>query len=367
MNILLSDGTSRTGIAEIMAKVPDRLDEVQIANLLNLKYQDVQAKHQTCFLLGSLRQRAATLKLKFSVDEMSVESLSRILEKDIVVCAAVAVADRLVGRSGRDLFSADELSNGIETALLNLREPKKKKDGGYAHSASTRALMCDELGESTLPLLFYSRNGSPVTVMSFESRISTIWSPMRFSGSKDTVQGVTRIIWELFDNTHQHARVNRDHNLISHSLRGCFLDYQWVDNMVPMTNGHPLDNFMEESKSKGAIHFLFITIFDSGIGIPEHRRPTNQVGPPRSDFELLEECFGFNHGGSFNRSKGLPTVAAILGEMEIPGAAFIQTGSVSAILRGESISPISSKSAGKTGTCFSVILPYSEKGFGAKQ
>lgn len=358
MRISISETKHLRGLDEVMLAMPASISEAEVSLPVSLSYEDVLAKQQVAFLLTTIRQRASVLRLRVFVEKLSEE----LIVKDSLLFTALCLSDSVENAAGSFAYNRSQLTNMLAGAAEARRKPKQKTDGTYHSNASQRVIVYDEFDPSLRPLIFYKLDGELVPVTTFQSRLRAVWTPMRLSGSRDTIEDVSRILWELFENTHRHARVTRSDGLVKRSLRGCLLDYQFGDQIGSPVTNHPVSLFIEDAKGKGATQFLFITIFDSGSGIPDHRRPVNDVGAKKSDFELLAECFDPPVGGLYNRSKGLPTVASILRKMEIPGAAFIRSGSVSAMLDDQGLRRHYDQLEGRTGTEFSIILPYAANG-----
>ncbi len=358
MNIAISQTRNVSHIDEILNAIPPSIEEVEISFPVSLSYQDVLAKQQVAFLMATIRQRASVLRLKVFIEELSEE----LIAKNSLLFASLCLSDSVENATGSIKHDRSQLADLLAASAAIRRKPKQRADGSYYSNASQRIIVYDDFGPSLRPLIFYKVDGELVPVTTFQSRLRAVWTPMRLKGSRDTIDDVSRILWELFENTHQHARVRRNDGLVKRSLRGCLLDYQLGEQMSSTVTDHPVSVFIEDAKGKGATQFLFITIFDSGSGIPDHRRPINEAGTAKSDFDLLAECFNPPVGGLYNRSKGLPTVATILQKMEIPGAAFIRSGSVSAMLDKDGLRRHHDHLEGRMGTAFSVILPYSVDG-----
>ncbi|MBA4293077.1 hypothetical protein C0431_08905 [bacterium] len=361
LELPLSIATSVAKIEEILAGLPDQIESVELRLSMSLKTDDLMAKQALPFLVATLRQRSEHLLLKIFTTSLRVETL----RDDPLLFAAASVSDQVILRGGTELES--HVAHLIERAGEQRRKPKRRIDGVYHSTQSVRIIACDDLPQSILPSHFYRLDGSMISVTSFQDRIRTIWEPMNWAGSKETVEGISRILWELFENTDKHARVSNEYELVRHSIRGCMLDYQLADQISFLEQAHPVSQFLANSKQAGAAHFLFLTVFDSGVGIPEHRRPINESGVKKTDNELLAECFKMPVNGSSNRGRGLPLVADILGKMDIPGAAYIRSGSISAFLTSGTLTETCQKQTGRTGTMFTVILPYTSRGFKSKK
>lgn len=357
ISLQLSNATSVATIEEILAGLPDQIDSAELRLSRSMKTDDLVAKQALPFLISTVRQRSKHLCLQLFIQELNTELLTH----DPLLFAAVSVSDKIL-LSGGD---SPELTRSqlIGEAGARRRKPPRRKDGSYRSTMSVRVIANDDLPPALLPSHFYRMEGAMISVASFEERIKTIWEPMNWAGSREAVAGISRILWELFENTDKHARVDMDHRLVRHSIRGCMLDYQLAEQMSTADSTHPFSRFLENTRLAGAVHFLFMTIFDSGVGIPEHRRPKFGIRSHKTDMDLLRECFEDPSRDGSNRGRGLPLVAEILRKLEIPGAAYIRSGSVSALLSSEGLEETRGQVKGRTGTLFTVVLPYATGGF----
>lgn len=141
---------------------------------------------------------------------------------------------------------------------------------------------------------------------------STLSSANRFPPfSPELMTGVSRIVYELFDNTHKWAVDDADGRPLSSSARGIFLKLHSssddVDNF-PSEVGTPLQTYLDHWRAKGgATRLIEISIFDSGPGLAARklRRPLTPDDDSLREFGAICDCFRKHSTTSNQAGRGL--------------------------------------------------------------
>lgn len=279
-------------------------------------------------LLANWGRRALTRDVVFESDPTAMDGLQQPLELPYVLGAAFC---------GRTFYSGPQRVN-ITSAL---RQSLRKHLSGTQLSFLPRkniqhgtAILCKDSSPIPLsPRLYVFRDDVPEMrgVETFEALFRELTSgenailPLF---SRDEVSGVEEgllptIVYELFRNTHDHARTLSDGRRNPFSLRGIYVKLH-AASRSGVTN--PLDRALSQYLSglgralqlsaSSAAPLLEVSIFDSGPGLAQHRS-----GKSLASFSLAEErrwleaCFArFSSGvpGEPQRGLGLERVQKAL-------------------------------------------------------
>lgn len=144
-----------------------------------------------------------------------------------------------------------------------------------------------------------------------EGLISSVASKSDVKGKiNERVDRISTIIFELFKNTHDHARITCDGKIISDSVRGLYSRFYPIEKLktsIPNKNRPPLNqaehyvDLLTQPKSSSSFiksnrdltGFLELSIFDSGPGLASKWLGRDVTyDSPQDQLNAVMECFG---------------------------------------------------------------------------
>lgn len=157
--------------------------------------------------------------------------------------------------------------------------------------------------------------------------------------SKISIQETSNLamaIHELIENTEQHGKIEFNTGKVKKSVRGLIIDYKFIPktHYLEKISGinTPMTDYLNATrKDKGAIHFLEISIFDSGEGILKTFRSNSDHSPNlKEEVEIIEKSFAkgvTSKAESQGYGRGLHNVRTVLDNRN--GFLSLRTGRVS--------------------------------------
>jgi hypothetical protein len=197
--------------------------------------------------------------------------------------------------------------------------------------ASTLSVLCADHVGYDRPRLVYREDSSGLLELKDLSEFVKVikdaffaffrdYSAADFSPDSDLVNAVGSLIYELFSNTHSHARTEHDGSDIAVSARGFYLKIINVEtgSLRDASGGYaPLEQYLlrlPEQKQRYR-RFVELSVFDSGPGFASRlaRTPAESLSSAQ-ELALVERCFvsGVTSKGHRRYGEGLPHVVSLL-------------------------------------------------------
>jgi hypothetical protein len=239
------------------------------------------------------------------------------------------------------------------------------------------------------------------------SRIIESFDPsIKDSLEKDDINDLAHLYYELFDNTHCHARRSVDGELLVPSIRGSIvrrLDYRlyrdaivsdigkpflkYISSMIRIQRPQPIDakvniqrfkdnlvgkNRDENPLSLRAFPFLELTVYDTGPGIASHFGTVNSDRESTDSLSLLKSAFTVGESSKSIRGSGIGLSTVLSGLFRMKGFLILRTNGVSlyqdfsfaksADFEPEVLGTINKNLAeNPTGSSFTLIVPLGIK------
>ena len=205
--------------------------------------------------------------------------------------------------------------------------------------------------------------------------------------SPDLYGAFGAIFHELFRNTHEHARHDRNGALLRRSLRGMIVNRRaWTREKVEsvVKEAPPLREFTQSQISGGRddyVRWLEVSVFDSGIGLAAHwmRDQWSETTPVDQELAATEKCLQkwASASGQSHKGLGLHEVATMLTRLN--GFMRIRSGCLS-LYRDFNLNPVNepitdfvklfdwttmtnspTKMAPVAGTLFTLLIPIASR------
>lgn len=178
----------------------------------------------------------------------------------------------------------------------------------------------DHFANGRIPHLYVDKTNLR-TRAEFNSLVQTLLrklsNPTAIPGARtvpfkpELMAGISRIVFELFDNTHKWAVDDADGRQLSSSARGILLKLHTVsaNSVSEKVNGtEPLENYFSHwVKEEESLRFIEISIFDSGPGLAARklRRPLTSNDTTSQEFGAICDCFRKHSTTSNQSGRGL--------------------------------------------------------------
>jgi hypothetical protein len=160
---------------------------------------------------------------------------------------------------------------------------------------------------------------------------------------KNDLSNISQLVYELFSNTHHHARTDVNDNLIQRGVRGLYIKYisqghgesreeSFASNDINLNRfliraiTEPKKKSVRNIQTNLAKSFLEISVFDTGPGLARrwiHSKRNSELDGTRAnltineEFKLVRECFisGHTSNNEYGRGEGLPNVLESLANL----------------------------------------------------
>jgi hypothetical protein len=135
---------------------------------------------------------------------------------------------------------------------------------------------------------------------------------------KTAISEISSILFELFSNTHDHARKKIDGQELSKSIRGLSISshLQLTRSLEIKDEYVPINNYIErillQNKNRSSINFIELSIFDNGPGIARRQKGL-EILDSDEEFRVVNNCFmgKSNIGNDPHKGYGLQRVALL--------------------------------------------------------
>ena len=295
---------------------------------LDYDVRAVAAASQRIFYESSLVQWLTTWSKHHG--ELTLRSASRTID-DGLAEAATLLPGKVLG-----LLRPETMSDFSVQQLAQFRSRVLISQAAWPDLAvvDSVALICvDRLARTKgLPKQLYSRDRS--TVASWDAFRTVLDDVIDFVAHKDDVRGaiterrneLTTILWELFKNTHDHARRNIDATApLDVSVRGIFFRYyesaevrRQLSTLKPEAQNRaeqyasfllrraPVHEGVRERPKRDVSGFLELTVFDSGPGLAATWMKDRAIAarPIAEQIDAVHSCFGKGYSSLDQEERG---------------------------------------------------------------
>lgn len=281
-----------------------------------------------------------------------------------------------IGQVEKDILQLNHLAASAPGAILSLLPAGKIKGVNRRSAASFKKQFFEnqkqwpDLAVSSSALLLcldsYAKGGLPHQLYSDQSAGNvTDWEGFRFFVDKlissvveeskirgeilNRADNISTIFFELFKNTHDHARLDVDGSVISESIRGIYSRFYPIEDIIdslnktdtPSEKADALYNYLhamlkpESEKRHGATSkrnlsgFLELSVFDTGPGMA-----ARWLGHDISNCEAKEQydaiinCFHKGNSSSITRGRGFGLWRVLQELIKLKGFIRIRTNKV---------------------------------------
>lgn len=323
-------------------ELEDLYQELNSSNVINLPVNFKKLRlgllPRVCQVLITALKYNPNKEVKFfQFDSENEGAVMEILEHPECL-TAILMSDQV--------YEKDKLSDGkkIKVELkskINRDIQHRLNRSIFQHQHRVQMFAVDHsINKYAFPSCFYFPEGSNTLNTSEEyaallTNIIKRYHP-RTEISNSEINSFALAIHELVENTEQHGKIEFNTGKVKKSVRGLILDYQFISNNkdIEKIGGRntPITEYLNATKLiKGTMHFLEISIFDSGEGILKTFRSNNTHLPDiQEEVKIVQNSFAkgvTSKAESHGYGRGLHNVRTILNNRD--GFLSLRTGRVS--------------------------------------